>query len=82
MDTGLNFLMFLSAAETALLIIMWMYIWEMKMRFVERINRLEAQVFELTNTPHLQQSIPVEDYDRQIYRQKVQRLLDMALVRS
>lgn len=82
MDTGLNFLMFLSAAETALLIIMWMYIWEMKMRFVERINRLEAQVFELTNTPHLQQSIPVEDYDRQIYRQQVARLLDIALVKS
>lgn len=82
MDTGLNFLMFLSAAETALLIIMWMYIWEMKMRFVERINHLEAQVFELTNTPHLQQSIPVEDYDRQVYRKQVQRLLDMALVKS
>jgi len=87
MDTGLNFLMFLSAAETALLIIMWMYIWEMKMRTAERMNKLEAELYEATLNSRYGYQVKThqtkpEDYDREVYRQKVARLLDMALVKS
>ena len=82
MDTGLNFLMFVSAFETALLVIMWMYIFEFKMRTAERINKLEVDLYEATLTAVKEQDNQTEEYDREVYRQKVSRLLDMALVKS
>lgn len=86
MDTSLSFLMFVSAFETALLIIMWCYIFEFKMRSSERIAKLEGELYEATLNSHLGYQVkPVmtsEEYDRQVYRQKVSQLLDMALVKS
>lgn len=82
MDTSLTFLMFVSAAETAIIIIMWMYIFEFKMRTAERMNKLEAELYEATFASVKKQDNQSEDYDRQVYRQQVARLLDMALVKS
>ena len=87
MDTSLSFLMFVSAFETALLIIMWMYIYEFKMRTAERIAKLDSELYEATLSNRIWQPVQVsqfdgEEYDREIYRQKVARLLDMALVKS
>lgn len=87
MDTGLNFLMFVSAFETALLIIMWCYIYEFKMRTSERIAKLDSELYEATLNSRYGYQVKThetkpEDYDREVYRQKVARLLDMALVKS
>ena len=87
MDTGLNFLMFVSAFETALLIIMWMYIYEFKMRTSDRIAKLDSELYEVTLNNQIRPPIQVsqfggEGYDREVYRQKASRLLDMALVKS
>jgi len=86
MDTSLTFLMVISAFETALIVVMWMYIFEFKMRTAERINKLEGELYEATVNSHLgyhvKPAMTSEEYDRQVYRQKVSQLLDMALVKS
>jgi hypothetical protein len=74
--------MFVSAFETALLIIMWMYIYEFKMRTAERINKLEGELYEATYLNCTRQAVPVEEYDRSEYSRRVSALLDMALRQS
>ena len=77
------FFMVLSALMTGTVVILCTYIWEMKMRTAERINKLEGELYQATFNSRIQVSQFNEgDYDREVYRQKVSRLLDMALRES
>lgn len=82
MDTGLNFLMFISAFETALLIIMWCYIYEFKMRTAERISRLHDALAEAVYFNKTRQLPLVEDYGSANYSRRIENLLDIALRQS
>jgi hypothetical protein len=82
MDTGLNFLMFISAFETALMIIMWCYIYEFKMRTSERISRMYDQLAEAVYFNKTRQLPTVEDYGSTNYSRRIESLLDIALRQS
>jgi outer membrane protein assembly factor BamE (lipoprotein component of BamABCDE complex) len=74
--------MLISAFETALLIIMWCYIYEFKMRTAERISRLHDQLAETVYFNKTRQVPSIEDYGSAAYSRRIESLLDIALRQS